>query len=286
MRPANPVEPAEDVLMRLLKRLFGVLAFLLGFIGLLASLAGIVGCWYAYFDLLDREKRLYAKSEETLTTANKSLVKVRDRLREAREQVDAIRQREADLKNHPPEEQTRRRARSRLEAKAAQPQLDEARGFLVNSTETALVVNGLLDALSDLPGLDRTGLEPERLKEASKNLGEATEKAETLSQTLATQTGPLSQQDLEVSAKIAALLDKIIATIDAGVNWTDRTRDRVREWHLRFEHYLFLSALGITFVLIWIGLAQYSLMMHGYSWARGFVTVKPGAAPPDTGHVS
>src|SRR6516164_7393174 len=102
MRPANPVEPAEDVLMRLLKRLFGVLAFLLGFIGLLASLAGIVGCWYAYFDLLDREKRLYAKSEETLTTANKSLVKVRDRLREAREQVDAIRQREADLKNHPP----------------------------------------------------------------------------------------------------------------------------------------------------------------------------------------
>ena len=85
---------------------------------------------------------------------------------------------------------------------------------------------------------------------------------------LASSTGPLTPEELEMSARIAEVLDRVIEAVDDGVNWTDSTLERVKDWHARSHRILLLTAVGITVALVWIGLAQFSLMVHGYSWVR------------------
>src|SRR5262249_50970097 len=255
--------------MRLLKRLVGVFFCLLGLTGLLACVAGVVGCWYAYSDVLRRSERLFGKGEEALGVARKDLVLVRDRVRETQQRLNASRQREADFAAQPEDEQRRRRLRSRDEVGKASPQLRTARAVLVTSTEAALVLDGLLGAVADLPGGERVGLDSDRVSEASDRLSEATDQADDLAVLLARKTGPLTPEELEVADRIAGVLDRVIEIVDEGIGKTDRALERVKEWHARFGHILFWSAVGLTVVLVWIALGQFSLMVHGFSWARG-----------------
>jgi hypothetical protein len=116
-------------------------------------------------------------------------------------------------------------------------------------------------------------------RQASDRLAEATDQADQLAARLAGPAGPLTPEELERSARIAALLDRVIAALDAGVNWTDRTPERVPDWHARSKRILLWSAIGVTVALVWIGLGQFSLMVHGYSWARG----RTPSRPPEAG---
>jgi hypothetical protein len=260
--------------VHILKRLLGVVVCLLGLTGVVLCVAGIYGCWRAYSDLLQRSERLFSKSEKVLGEVRRDLTTVHDRLRETREQLDTVREREADFAAQPPEEQRRRRDRSRKQSE----QLRDFRGLLVNSTEAALVVNGLLGSLAELPGDSRAGIDPEQLRDASDSLSDATDEANQLAVRLAP-AGPLTPEEMERSARIAELLDRVIAAIEEGLNWTDRTQERVEEWQARSRRILLLSALAITVVLLWIGAAQFSLMVHGYSWARSKASAsQPGGS--------
>jgi hypothetical protein len=256
--------------MRILKRLFGALFFLIGLIGLVLCVAGVIGCWRAYDDLLKRSGPIFDKGEKALTKAREDLVAAREPLTKARERLKEIQEREAAFAASSESDNGRqRRLQLRSLVRDAPPQLREARGMIINTTEAAVVVNGLLDAAADLPGVERSGLDTAKLEDASKQLSEATQKADKLAERLGGTDDPLSPQELENSKRIAEILDRIIEVIDDGINWTDRTLTKVKDWHARFPHILLLSAVVITIALIWIALGQFSLMAHGFSWALG-----------------
>ncbi len=85
--------------------------------------------------------------------------KLSDRLRLTRQELEAVQQREVELAAKPPAERSLHRAMSRKVAEGATPQLSEARHKVVKATEAALILNGFLEALAELPIGQSVGIE-------------------------------------------------------------------------------------------------------------------------------
>ena len=253
--------------MRLLRRTMAAALGLAGAVGLALCVAAVVGCWVAYAEAVRRVDRTFDRAAGSLGGVRDDLTQVGDRLRETRGELDAIRRREADLAAQPPEERSHRRLISRKAAEGGPPQLTEARQKLVKATEAALVLEGLLDVLAELPLGERVGVEPGPLRDASDRLGELIGRSEQLAATLAKASPNPADGAAEESTRLSEGLDRIVAAADAGAGRADGAHDRVRAWHARLVRWLTVTAVAVTLLLTWIGLGQLSLLAHGYTWA-------------------
>lgn len=254
--------------MRLFRRLIGMLSAVAGLIGLLLCIAGMIGCWVGYSELLERVDRTFGRADELFVKANEHLGQAGGRLRQTQTELAAIKKREADLAAQPPEEKTARRALSRKSLESVNPKLGEAREVLVQATETALVVNGILDALGELPFVERLNIDADRLKSTSSQLSEVIDRSNKVAALLA-KTAPPNDADVSnESSRIVDSLDRIVTSVDGAGDRIDKARGKVQEAHARIKYWLKMTALIVTGVLLWIGFGQLSLMIHGGKMVR------------------
>ena len=210
----------------------------------------------AYAEAVRRADRTFGRAEDALGDVRDSLRQAGDRLRQTRQELATIRE---QLQAQP--FVVDGQAIARKAAEAALPLLVEARQKLLKATEAGLVLEGLLDALAELPLGERVGIEPERLRDASDRLGELIGRSELLAATLEKTASVLADE----SWRLIGPLDRIIAATDAGADRADAARERVRAWHARVIYWLTVAAVGVTVLLAWIGLGQLSLLVHGYA---------------------
>jgi len=253
--------------MTVLRRLVAAVLGTAGAVGVVLCVAGVVGCWVAYAEAVRRADRTFGRAEGALSELRDGLAQAGDRLRVTQDELDAVRKREADLAAQPPAERTLRRAVSRKAVEGVSPQLADARKKLVAATDGALFLEGLLDALAELPLGHRVGVEPDKLRNASDRLGELVGKSDQLAATLAKASPDPADGAAEESTRLYDLLDRIVAAADAGADRAGSAHDRVRAWHDRVVRWLTVAAAGVTLALVWVGLGQLSLLVHGYGWA-------------------
>jgi hypothetical protein len=255
--------------MHFIRRLFGVVFGIAGAAGTLICFAGLIGCWLVYAEAVRRTDRAFGRVEGSLAEVSGKTSEVCDQLGRTRLELDSFRQREIDVAATPPAERSRKRAASRKLVESASPEIGEARGKLLQATEAALVVNGFLEALADISFGERVGVDTDQLRDSSDRLSELIGKAEKLSDVLA-RASPDSPVDDAVnqSTLLASTLDKVIQALKTGSTRMDEANERVENWHARVKHWLIVAALAITAVLVWIGLGQVSLLIHGRSMVR------------------
>jgi hypothetical protein len=255
--------------MLTLRRSLAAVFGLAGAAGLVACALGVVGCWVLYAELIARTDRVFGRAEGALGGLRDDLGQVRDRLRQTEQDLDAVRRREEELAARPPADRNKRRVLSRTAAEGVAPHLGDARRKLVTTTEVALVADGLLDGLAELPLGERVGVDAGRLRGASDQLSDLIGQADRLAGLLAgSAPGVPPDGAADQSARIAESLGRVVAVVDEGVARADDARERVKAWHARVTRWLTRTASVATLILAWAGAGQLSLLMHACRRSR------------------
>src|SRR5947209_231938 len=202
--------------MRLARRLAGLLFGAAGVLGLVLGVAGLAGVWVGYVEVVRRVDRVFDRADQSLAGVQNNLRQATARLRETETELDAARKREAERITRPPAERPGRREVSRKAVEALGPGVADARVTLLKATEAALVANGLLGALAELPAVERVNVDTDRLKDASDQLSELTERSTKLADLLA-RAAPAGEAEVdEQSSRAAEAVRRPIALAEAG----------------------------------------------------------------------
>jgi hypothetical protein len=249
--------------MGLIRRLIGIVFGTAGLIGLLLCVAGIVGCWLAHSEVHRRVDRTFDRADSSLAQADQSLRQVGQRLTETQSELAALRRRESEMASQPPAGKSALRVLSKRAAASFNPQLGEARQMLVQATEVTLVVNGLMDALAELPLTERVNIDVDRLHSASDQLTDLNQRATKLL-ALLDKAAPDGDSEIEgESTRAGELLDRILAAVGDGSNRIDSARSTVERSQAKIGLWVDRLAIVITVLLVWIGAGQLSLLVHG-----------------------
>jgi len=254
--------------MRLIRRLAGLVSGVAGAIGFALAVAGLVGAWVGYVEVVRRVDGVFDKADGALVGVQENLRRATDRLRETETELEAVRKREADRTADPPAQRPGRREASRKAVEALGPGVAEARGTLVRATEAALVANGLLDALAELPAVERVQVDTDRLKEASDRLGELTERSIRLAEMLARAAPAADEEVGRESSRSVEAVQRSIALADAGSERLEIGRQSISSGHARLMRWINGIAIAVTVVLVWIAAGQLSLLIHGWKLVR------------------
>ena len=249
--------------MRIMRRGLSALFGTAGAVGLILCIAGIVGCWMLRAESMRYVNAAFGRAEGSLDGMRDGLGRATDRLQQTREDLDTIGRREAELAASAPEQRTAGRSLLRRQAEKAVPQLAAGRRQLVKATETALVLNGLLDALAELPGTERVGIEVDGLQDASDKLEELIQRSEKLAAMLAESSPNAAASPAPESSRIRDRLERILGVIAAGGNRVELARTQLQTWHAKIDRGLTAIAVGTTAILAWIGLGQLGLITWG-----------------------
>jgi hypothetical protein len=142
--------------------------------------------------------------------------------------------------------------------------------MLVKATEVALVADGFLDALAEVPLSERVGVDAGRLRGASDQLLELIGQADRLAALLAgSAPGMAPDGAADQSARITEALRRVAAAVDEGATRANEAQERVGAWHARVSRRLTLAAVVGTLILAWAGVGQLSLLAHACRWGRG-----------------
>lgn len=255
--------------MRVVRPLVGLSAATAGAVGLVLCVGGLVGLWAVYTEVVRRVDRVFDGADRALTDAHGHLRAATERLRQTEAELEAVRQREADLAARPPAERGPRRERSRKAVEAVGPGIGEARSTLVKATEAALVAEGLLDALAEIPAVERVNVETEQLREASARLDDLTENANRLAALLARVAPPGEEDVAGESSRAIEVVRRTTHLATAGSDHLAGARQKVAAAHTRLTRWIAGIALVLAVVLVWVGAGQLSLTVQGWKLVRG-----------------
>ena len=252
-----------------MRRLFGCLCGASGGVGVLLCVAGIVGCWRLEAEIINRADVAFGRAELLLIDIGGSLDEVSGRMRLTELELTSVRQRETEPTPKPGPDRNLRRSLSRKGIAAFGTQVGDAKAKLNQATEIGLVVNGLLEVLSELPLVDRSSVDTDKLKQASDNLTEFIVRTDKLAKLLG---DSLPEQPPDAvaneSSRMVNLVGEIVTTLDDGSERAKAARLKVAECHARIVWWTGFCAVVLTLALVWIAAGQLSLLIHGRSLVR------------------
>ncbi len=260
--------------MSVLCRLLGTLAGAAGLIGVLACIGGIVGGWSLHNELSHRLDHVFARVSDSLAGLGGDVVRARDELLQARRELNAVRPDKAG----PAYERGGRPLLAGKGMAAIRLQLGEAKPQLLRAVEFGLVANGLLEALSDLWLTERAGVDTDRLSEAADQLAVLTGKAQKLATLI---DGPTDAGAADEPSKLSEMVDRILVILDQAADRAGGARERAAARHDRVRRFITLATWALTGLLVWIGMGQLSLFVHGRAMMRRIRCT--AALTPDSG---
>ena len=261
--------------MKLVKRLFGLVALLLGAVGLAASLGAIAGTWIV-------RDRIQTEFPEVLTSVDSSLSLVDENLKQAK---PAIAKARASVKTFKTSAET---LKSKIEQQPHEVDLtalnvldtevtdrfESAQDVVETNEATATTVANTLGLVDDVPYLELDEYGPDgalltNLRAAGDRLSEIGDLLkESKKLVAALRKDPMVTADrLNAVIEISTRIDQKLAEADELVVKFDETTAKasadVSKLKSNLPKWLEWSAIAATVLFGWLALAQFSLMIVG-----------------------
>lgn len=233
-----------------LKRIAGAAGIALGTIGFILSLAAIVAIWAVNTPLTESALQFLNRIEIGLTVAGEGLDQADGTLTEVRAQLVAV------TEAFPAEELTRFIEDVETIVAAAQSTADTASTVVGLANSVPFIGGGGSSGASATPTLDQSS---QTLEEISTKL-EAVRVA-LVSRSEGDGSGLLGQIDAEI-AQLQALLQNVDSSVEESTTV-------VIQLQLDLPGWIDIASAVFTLLLLWLGLAQISLLAHGWEWLRG-----------------
>jgi hypothetical protein len=250
------------------KRFVAGLALILGAAGLLLSIAGGIGFWIIKEPMTQRLTSVFERIESALQVADKGLADVKTILGNAAERLEDVKKEQRKLAQEPKKDSALGRLLARKVQKIG-PEVGGAQNKLETIAEAAVVVNSVLEDLGNLPFLSTSGLDVDRLKNINSLLSDVPGAAWELSRLLG---DPDPEEDAKAAEQLSRIeqvlkrMEGLIAEYEPQLN---QVRRRTEDLKAGAFHKLSLATVIIPLACIWIALAQFSLLCHGWTWWRG-----------------
>lgn len=249
--------------MKLLRRMAAALACLLSLIGLLLSLAGGVGVWIIKERVQQKAMYLFGRVDIKLDIAEQGLEHVQESLTRAAERLQSVN--EQRRKAAPPGQAGGiGRFLARTVQQRLAPELGNAQEKLQTVAEAAVVVNSVLEDVSNFPMLETSGLDLTRLNEMNSRLADLGPTAWELSRLLGETSAESDEQVSQMERRLQAL-PALIADYQARLT---EVRQRVDALKAKVLFWMTPGAILISCIFFWIALSQVSVLCHARSWWR------------------
>lgn len=234
----------------LVKRIAGVIAVILAGIGIVLSIVAIVGVWVANKPITDTTVEILATIDGALEVVEVNLAKADTALQTVRD--------------------------SMVEAAASLP-IEEMNAIVSNleslveaaetTAETANNVVSLANAFPFVgPGSDKEATGAPKLDELTERLTQISTRLESLQERI------LGLSEGGVSGGVIDTIDGEIAQVQTRLNDAESTANEagatVVEIQLNIPRWIDIASVVLTLIFLWLGIAQYSLLVHGWSWFR------------------
>ncbi len=233
---------------RVLKRVAGVLGVVFGAIGILLSIVVIIGAWAINTPVTEAGLHILETVEEGLNVANEGLDAAQETLTEARTILAETRE--------------------SFSAEELAGRIGDIKGIIDAAQATADTAGSFVQAANSVPFLRGNQAEEEvavtTLSEASATLSEISNALGTVEEELTNradgQTGILAEIETRV-----ANIQVLVQEVDQSV--TEATAAIVQ---LQQDLPGLIDTISIIFTLLffWLGVAQLSLLLHGWQWLR------------------
>jgi len=253
-----------------LRRLAGAFLTLLGMLGLVACVAGIVGVWRVHQPVTQRADQLCDRSVQLLNVAVDTLQQVQAGLDKASSELGEFHARSREPTDSDPLKQRVRQNVMRRLAGDLLPQMASVQRNLVMVSESAIVLDALLEQMDQMPLTSLGRIDGADVRETSQNLTALAAKAEKLGQVLGPVDGACNEADaIREATQIQAGLAQVSPHVQRYAEKVTKVRDRAAALQPRLAGWIMTAAIGMTVLLAWIGAGQLALAAHGWSWLRG-----------------
>ena len=229
-----------------LKRIAGLVGIALGTIGFILSLAAIVAIWAVNTPLTESTLQFLNRIEIGLTVAGEGLDQADVTLTEVRDQLTAV------TEAFPAEEMIRF--------------IEDVESILAAAQSTADTASTVVGLANAVPFIGGGGSTTPTLDQSSQTLEEISTKLEAVRAALVSRSegsgsGLLGQIDAEI-----AQLQGLLQNVDGSV---EDSTTVVVQLQLDLPGWIDIASVVFTLLLLWLGLAQMSLLAHGWEWFRG-----------------
>jgi hypothetical protein len=249
--------------MRLIKRILGALALLLGTIGLIGCLFVGVGVWVVKEPVTTKATQVYDRADNGLAKAEKGLDLAQQKLDRAEKRLAEVK--EERRKAQESRDDRGRRAVARMVKQTLGLELSGASDSLHTVAEAVVVVNSVLEDLANFPYLSVTGLDADRLRDMNERLDGVGSVAWELSLVLGDGENKQADQELSTVEGILKMLQERIADYLTQVK---QVRQRAAEVKARTLFWITPAAILISSVSFWLALSQICILTRAWSWVR------------------
>jgi hypothetical protein len=248
-----------------MRRPAGILIATAGLIGVVACCAGSVGCWYLHNALNQRLDGVSNRANDVLAKLGGDATLVRDRLIGVRRDLDAVRDPDANRSSRPTNDAGGRRPLAARAMASVGKQLGDVQPQIVRAVGLGMMANGLLDASSDLWLAERAGIDTDRLQDASDRFSGVLERARRFASSL---EGRPDQEAIENLTNLSESVALIVTIADQTADRATAARERLTERERRTRQNITFASVIATVILVWMGVGQVSLILHGREIGR------------------
>jgi hypothetical protein len=154
---------------------------------------------------------------------------------------------------------------SKLKRKTA-PQLGNVRETLLGVSTAAEVINSLLADVNELPLARVSSLDSERLRGITAKLSKVGATAQQLGDLI---DNGQPKEGEAAAERMRTHLEEVRASVGEFESRLDEIQERVTTLKSRFPHGIDVGAVAVSLVLLWLAVAQVSLLIHAWGWLRG-----------------
>lgn len=252
--------------MFLCKRIIAALTLLLSLAGLLISLVIGIGIWFVADVATARVNQIFVRIESGLDAADNGLRQVRASLLAATEHLDSVRQDQKKISEQPQKKNVMRKAMARSVQQNLAPKIGDAHEKLRTVAEATVVVNSVLEDLSNIPSFREKGLDRDHLVNLNHRLAEVGPAAWELSRLLG---------EPDTDADAATEITRVEQALQRMQGQLNEFEPRLQDLRQRTTRLKERSLYGITTATVlvsalsfWIGISQISLMVHAWGWRK------------------